>query len=93
MKVYEPPPGAPDTAMLDNWPPPGELCVTEQGYYCVHFDEHNWITDKENWCIKHDAQCQLIEPGRPAKCVRCRVDLPKPGQAGPLGYNCEKEQA
>ena len=76
MKVYEPPSGSPDTALMDNWPPSGEFCRTDAEEYCVQYDKHDWITDNKNWCFKHESQCQLDAGGRPMKCMKCQLDLP-----------------
>lgn len=83
MKIYEPAPGAPDTAFKDNWPPLGDYCVTDSGEFCVFYDPEDLIMGQENWCVKHEAKCQLDDSARPAKLVKCRVNLPSPaGLAG-----------
>ena len=77
MRIYEPAPGTPDTASMDNWPPPGDYCRTASGEFCVHFDPNDEIMGHKNWCVKHEAQCQVDGQGLPDKCVPCKVDLPR----------------
>ncbi len=77
MTIYEPTADSPDTAFHDKWVPPGEFCRTETGQYCIQFDEHDWLVERDNWCVKHGEQCKLDVDGRPMKCVKCQIDLPK----------------
>jgi len=78
MKSYEPTSDSPYTALLDKWVPPGESCQTDDGRQCVQYDPHDWLTQNDNWCTKHEQSCDMDIDLLPVKCVKCKLDVPKP---------------